>query len=83
MVYFFFCFVCVCRFLTTHHGTKQHTKHTELQYYLSLMNRQLPVESQYVKKLVDNLNAEIVLGSVQTLREAVNWWVGETRRGFV
>ncbi len=49
------------------------TQHSELQYYLSLMNRQLPVESQYVKKLVDNLNAEIVLGSVQTLREAVNW----------
>ena len=47
------------------------------------MNRQLPVESQYVKKLVDNLNAEIVLGSVQTLREAVNWWVGGTRQDEV
>lgn len=49
------------------------TQHSELQYYLSLMNRQLPVESQYVKKLTDNLNAEIVLGTVQTLREAVHW----------
>lgn len=49
------------------------TQHSELQYYLSLMNKQLPVESQYVKKLVDNLNAEIVMGSVQNLREAVNW----------
>ncbi len=49
------------------------TQHSELQYYLSLMNRQLPVESQYVKKLTDNLNAEIVLGTVQSLREAVHW----------
>ncbi|EWM22383.1 u5 small nuclear ribonucleoprotein helicase [Nannochloropsis gaditana] len=49
------------------------TQHSELQYYLSLMNRQLPVESQYVKRLTDNMNAEIVLGSVQTLREAVHW----------
>ena len=49
------------------------TNHSELQYYLSLMNQQLPVESQFVSKLVDNLNAEIVLGTVQNAREAVNW----------
>jgi len=49
------------------------TQHSELQYYLSLMNQQLPVESQYVKKLTDNLNAECVLGTVQNLKEAANW----------
>lgn len=49
------------------------TNHSELQYYLSLMNQQLPVESQFVRKLADNLNAEIVLGTVQNAREAVNW----------
>lgn len=38
------------------------TTHNELQYYLSLLNEQLPVESQYVSKLPDNLNAEIVAG---------------------
>ena len=49
------------------------TTHSELQYYLSLLNQQLPIESQYIGKLADNLNAEIVLGTVQNAREAVNW----------
>ena len=49
------------------------TTHQELQYYLSLLNQQLPIESQYIAKLADNLNAEIVLGTVQNAREAVNW----------
>ncbi|XP_048127007.1 DExH-box ATP-dependent RNA helicase DExH12-like [Rhodamnia argentea] len=49
------------------------TGHSELQYYLSLMNQQLPIESQFVSKLADQLNAEIVLGTVQTAREACNW----------
>ena len=39
--------------------------HQELQFYLSLFNQQLPIESQYVKTIPDNLNAEIVLGTVQ------------------
>lgn len=42
------------------------TTHAELQYYLSLLNEQLPVESQYVSKLADNLNAEIVAGMLQS-----------------
>ncbi|KAG6648198.1 hypothetical protein I3843_07G129200 [Carya illinoinensis] len=49
------------------------TGHSELQYYLSLMNQQLPIESQFVSKLPDQLNAEIVLGTVQNAREASNW----------
>ncbi|CAF0840833.1 unnamed protein product [Adineta steineri] len=49
------------------------TSHNELQYYLSLMNQQLPIESQMITKLVDNLNAEIVLGTVQNIREAADW----------
>ena len=49
------------------------TTHNELQYYLSLLNQQLPIESQYIAKLADNLNAEVVLGTVQNAREAVNW----------
>uniref|UniRef100_A0A8C8IAQ2 U5 small nuclear ribonucleoprotein 200 kDa helicase n=1 Tax=Oncorhynchus tshawytscha TaxID=74940 RepID=A0A8C8IAQ2_ONCTS len=44
------------------------TSHGELQYYLSLLNQQLPIESQMVSKLPDMLNAEIVLGN-----DAVNW----------
>ncbi|KAM0747473.1 Sec63-domain-containing protein [Meredithblackwellia eburnea MCA 4105] len=49
------------------------TNHSELQYYLSMMNQQLPIESQFVSKLADNLNAEIVLGTVRNRDEAVQW----------
>ena len=47
--------------------------HSELQFYLSLFNAQLPIESQYVNTIADNLNAEIVLGSVQNLQDAATW----------
>lgn len=49
------------------------TKSTELQYYSSLMNQQLPVESQLIKALPDHLNAEIEMGSVQSVRQAADW----------
>ena len=49
------------------------TTQAEMQYYLSLMNQQLPIESQFVSKLADNLNAEIVLGNVRSRDEAVEW----------
>lgn len=49
------------------------TSHGELQYYLSLLNQQLPIESQMVSKLPDMLNAEIVLGNVQNAKVSVNW----------
>jgi pre-mRNA-splicing helicase BRR2 len=49
------------------------TTHTELQFYLSLFNQQLPVESQLVGRLADALNAEVVLGTVSSVREATTW----------
>ena len=49
------------------------TSHAELHYYLSLLNEQLPVESQFIAKLADNLNAEVVLGTISNVREAVAW----------
>ena len=49
------------------------TNHSEMQYYLSLMNQQLPIESQFVAKLADNLNAEIVLGTIRNRDEAIQW----------
>ena len=49
------------------------TAQTEIQYYLSLMNQQLPIESQLMGKLADNLNAEIVLGNVRSRDEGVEW----------
>ena len=49
------------------------TTQSEMQYYLSLMNQQLPIESQFISKLVDNMNAEIVLGNIRNRDEAVEW----------
>jgi len=49
------------------------TNHSELRYYLSLMNEQLPIESQMIAKLPDILNGEIVLGNVQNINDAVEW----------
>ncbi|KAH7060504.1 DEAD/DEAH box helicase domain-containing protein [Macrophomina phaseolina] len=49
------------------------TTQSEMQYYLSLMNQQLPIESQFMSKLADNLNAEIVLGNVRSRDDAVEW----------
>nr|NVI75554.1 lethal (3) 72Ab [Cucujiformia] len=36
-------------------------------------NQQLPIESQLISKLPDMLNAEIILGTVQNMRDAVTW----------
>lgn len=49
------------------------TNHSELQYYLSLLNQQLPIESQLISKLPDMLNAEIVLGTIQNVKDAITW----------
>lgn len=49
------------------------TTQGEMQYYLSLLNQQLPIESQFASKLVDNLNAEVVLGNVRSRDEGVEW----------
>jgi len=56
--------------------------HSELQYYLSLLNQQFPIESQFVSRLADNLNAEIILGSVRNRDEAVQW-LGYTYLYFI
>lgn len=49
------------------------TSFNELQYYLSLLNQQLPIESQLISALPDILNAEIVSGTVSNIKDAVNW----------
>eukprot|EP00854_Cymbomonas_tetramitiformis_P003845 gene3845-4801_t len=49
------------------------TGNTELQFYLSIFNQQLPIESQFVNFLPDSLNAEVVLGTVQSVQEATTW----------
>ncbi|OWF45882.1 Activating signal cointegrator 1 complex subunit 3 [Mizuhopecten yessoensis] len=54
------------------HGTII-TAHDKLSHYLSLMTRQNPIESQFCNSLTDNLNAEIALGTVTNVEEAVKW----------
>ena len=49
------------------------TNHSELQYYLSMNNMQLPIESQLISQLADQMCAEVVLGTISNTKEAVNW----------
>ncbi|KAH9490921.1 activating signal cointegrator 1 complex subunit [Bulinus truncatus] len=60
------------QFDTFGHGTII-TSHDKLSHYLSLMTRQNPIESQFVHSLTDHLNAEISLGTVTNVDEAVTW----------
>uniref|UniRef100_A0A8C7XEW1 Activating signal cointegrator 1 complex subunit 3 n=1 Tax=Oryzias sinensis TaxID=183150 RepID=A0A8C7XEW1_9TELE len=49
------------------------TTHDKLSHYLTLLTQQNPIESQYLSSLADNLNAEIALGTVTNVEEAVKW----------
>jgi pre-mRNA-splicing helicase BRR2 len=49
------------------------TQHGKLQFWLSLMGAQLPIESQLAALLPDALNAEIASGGVASLRDAAAW----------
>ena len=49
------------------------TTQDKLQHYLSAVTQQQPIESQFSRKMVDNLNAEISLGTVTSVPEAVQW----------
>eukprot|EP00884_Botryococcus_braunii_P002926 jgi/Botrbrau1/12634/Bobra.0169s0159.1 len=49
------------------------TQHGDLAHYLGMLTHQIPIESQFVSQIVDNLNAEIVLGTVTNVREAAAW----------
>ncbi|KAJ2988581.1 hypothetical protein NUW58_g3896 [Xylaria curta] len=45
----------------------------KLAHYLSAVTEQQPIESKFSSKLVDNLNAEISLGTVSSIHDAVQW----------
>ena len=60
------------QFDTSGHGTII-TTHDKLSHYLSLLTNQFPIESNFVALLADNLNAEISLGTVTNVQEAVQW----------
>ncbi|PRT56048.1 Antiviral helicase SLH1 [Wickerhamiella sorbophila] len=44
-----------------------------LDHYLSAITHQFPIESRLQAKLADNLNAEISLGTVTNVQEAIQW----------
>ncbi|CAI5759394.1 unnamed protein product [Candida verbasci] len=49
------------------------TSQDEIQYYLALLNQQLPIESKLITKLVDSINAEIVAGSIKSIEDGIEW----------
>ena len=49
------------------------TTHDKLDHYLSAVTQQQPIESKFSRKLIDNLNAEVSLGTVTSIPEAVQW----------
>ena len=49
------------------------TTHSKLSHYLSRLTHQMPIESQFLNHLADNLNAEVVLGTVASVDDAVQW----------
>lgn len=49
------------------------TTHDRLAHYLSAVTQQQPIESRLVEKMIDNLNAEVALGTVTTVDEGVQW----------
>lgn len=49
------------------------TTHDKLAHYLAAVTQQHPIESRFVEKIVDNLNAEIALGTVTSIEEGIQW----------
>lgn len=49
------------------------TTHDKLTHYLKSMTNQFPIESNFINLLADNLNAEVALGTVTNIEEAVEW----------
>ena len=49
------------------------TTHNKLHHYLTAVTQQQPIESRFSRKLVDNLNAEIALGTVTSISEGIQW----------
>jgi len=45
----------------------------QMTKYLHLLTHTLPIESQFIRALPEHLNAEIILGTVTSVREALSW----------
>ncbi|KAG5420021.1 brr2 [Candida metapsilosis] len=49
------------------------TSQDRIQYYLAILNQQYPIESQLMTKLIDNVNAEVVAGTISSLSDGIDW----------
>ena len=49
------------------------TPHKSLNNYLALLGQQSPIESGFIKSLVDHMNAEVVNGTITNIKEAALW----------
>ncbi|KAG0004796.1 activating signal cointegrator 1 complex subunit [Modicella reniformis] len=49
------------------------TSQDKLNHYVALITQQLPIESRFIESVVDNLNAELSLGTITNVDEAVTW----------
>ncbi|KAG0132069.1 putative RNA helicase [Tuber indicum] len=49
------------------------TSHDKLAHYLSAVTQQHPIESRFTERIVDNLNAEVALGTVTSIEEGIQW----------
>lgn len=49
------------------------TSSDKLDHYLDAITNQHPIESRFIRKIPENLNAEIALGTVANVNEAVQW----------
>ena len=49
------------------------TSDDKVDKYIRLLTHATPIESRFIESLADHLNAEIVLGTVSDIREAVRW----------
>lgn len=49
------------------------TPHASLNNYIALLGHQAPIESSLIKALCDHINAEIVNGTINNIKEASSW----------
>ena len=49
------------------------TSHASMGTYLGLLGQQAPIESSLIKSLADHMNAEIVNGTINNIKEAQSW----------
>jgi antiviral helicase SLH1 len=49
------------------------TTYDKLDHYLVSIMSQHPIESKFIAGMVDSLNAEIALGTIANVQEAIQW----------